>query len=70
MVALLVFGRDRVRPGRARPLETPVLAPPAPLNLPAIAKRSLSNGLAVWVVESHEVPNRPTKPRSTRRRKR
>jgi predicted Zn-dependent peptidase len=26
------------------------------LNLPAITKRTLSNGLPVWVVESHEVP--------------
>lgn len=30
-------------------------APPA-LSLPAIAKRTLSNGLPVWIVEQHEVP--------------
>jgi zinc protease len=30
-------------------------APPA-LKLPPIAKQKLSNGLAVWVVEQHEVP--------------
>jgi predicted Zn-dependent peptidase len=30
-------------------------APPA-LRLPAIQKQSLSNGLAVWIVEQHEVP--------------
>ena len=40
-------------PDRSKP---PVPAAPAPLKLPAIVKRSLSNGLAVWVVESHEVP--------------
>jgi predicted Zn-dependent peptidase len=40
-------------PDRTRP---PALAPPPQLDLPAIQKRMLSNGLAVWLVESHEVP--------------
>src|SRR5512132_2852248 len=36
-------------------------APPAPgpaptVNLPAIQKRTLSNGVPVWIVEQHEVP--------------
>ena len=54
MVALLVLGGIVSAQDGPRPLETLGAAPPAPLNLPAIAKRSLSNGLAVWVVESHE----------------
>ena len=40
-------------PDRARP---PQPGPPPPLNLPAIQKEKLSNGLPVWVVELHEVP--------------
>jgi zinc protease len=56
VVALLVFGgivSAQDGPDRSKP---PVLAPPSSLKLPTIAKRSLTNGLAVWVVESHEVP--------------
>ena len=41
------------RPDRTRP---PQLGPPPPLNLPPIQKRALSNGLPVWVIETHEVP--------------
>jgi len=40
-------------PDRSHP---PALAPTPQLDLPAIQKRALSNGLAVWLVESHEVP--------------
>jgi predicted Zn-dependent peptidase len=40
-------------PDRTRP---PALAPTPQLALPGIQKRALSNGLAVWLVESHEVP--------------
>jgi zinc protease len=40
-------------PDRARP---PVVGPPPALELPAIQKRQLSNGLPVWIVELHEVP--------------
>jgi predicted Zn-dependent peptidase len=40
-------------PDRARP---PQPGPPAPLKLPAIQKQRLSNGLPVWIVETHEVP--------------
>ena len=36
--------------------KAPALGPPPQLNLPPIQKKALSNGLAVWVVESHEVP--------------
>jgi predicted Zn-dependent peptidase len=41
------------RPDRAKP---PVPEAPPTLDLPAIQKRTLKNGLAVWVIESHEVP--------------
>ena len=41
------------RPDRSKP---PALGPVARLTLPPIEKRKLSNGLAVWLVESHEVP--------------
>ena len=40
-------------PDRTRP---PALGPTPQLDLPAIQKRALSNGLAVWLIESHEVP--------------
>jgi zinc protease len=41
------------RPDRSKP---PALAPAPPLKLPPVTKRKLSNGLDVWVAESHEVP--------------
>jgi predicted Zn-dependent peptidase len=53
LVALGVVVSAQVRPDRSKPPE-PGAAPQ--LKLPAIAKRSLANGLAVWVVESREVP--------------
>src|SRR5437667_6980519 len=40
-------------PDRSRP---PQPGPPPALNLPAVQKRQLSNGLPVWTVELHEVP--------------
>ena len=40
-------------PDRSHP---PAAGPPPPLNLPAIQKQKLSNGLPVWIVELHEVP--------------
>lgn len=40
-------------PDRSRP---PALGPAPQVDLPSIEKRTLSNGLAVWLVESHEVP--------------
>jgi len=41
------------RPDRSKP---PSLGPATRLTLPDIQKRTLSNGLPVWIVESHEVP--------------
>jgi zinc protease len=40
-------------PDRTRP---PQLGPAPILQLPAIQKRALSNGVPVWLIESHEVP--------------
>src|SRR4051812_9930441 len=40
-------------PDRAHP---PQLGPAPQLDLPPIQKRMLSNGIPVWLVESHEVP--------------
>ena len=40
-------------PDRSHP---PLPGPPAPLNLPKIQKQKLSNGLPVWIVETHDVP--------------
>jgi predicted Zn-dependent peptidase len=40
-------------PDRSKP---PALGPAPALNMPAIQKRQLSNGLPVWIVELHEVP--------------
>ena len=34
----------------------PALGPTPQLTLPAIQKRTLSNGLPVWLIEAHEVP--------------
>jgi predicted Zn-dependent peptidase len=41
------------RPDRSRP---PTLGSAPALKLPEIQKRTLANGLAVWIVEAHEVP--------------
>jgi predicted Zn-dependent peptidase len=40
-------------PDRTKP---PALGPAPALSLPQIQKRTLSNGLPVWIVELHEVP--------------
>jgi predicted Zn-dependent peptidase len=40
-------------PDRSAP---PTLAAPRDVSLPPIVKRTLSNGLPVWIVEQHEVP--------------
>lgn len=56
LVAIIFFGSliaAQERPDRSRP---PSPGPPAALDLPAIQKQSLPNGLGVWIVEAHEVP--------------
>jgi len=52
-VALSVALVAQGAPDRSKP---PTIGAPPRLNLPEIQKRMLSNGLAVWLVESHEVP--------------
>lgn len=46
--ALHAQGPDRTKP--------PVPGPPPALRVPAIQKRTLTNGVPVWIMESHEVP--------------
>jgi predicted Zn-dependent peptidase len=41
------------QPDRSKP---PAVGPPPTLELPQIERRTLSNGLPVWLIESHEVP--------------
>jgi len=41
------------RPDRTKP---PVIGPAPQLTLPQLQKRTLSNGLPVWLIEAHEVP--------------
>ena len=53
LVALSVALVAQGAPDRSKP---PTIGAPPRLNLPEIQKRTLSNGLAVWLVESHEVP--------------
>ena len=55
LTLLLVSGTfaQQQRPDRSRP---PATGPVPQLHLPPIQKRTLSNGLAVWIVEAHEVP--------------
>jgi zinc protease len=48
-----VAGVAQQRPDRSKP---PALGAAPTLSLPDIQKRTLSNGLPVWIVEAHEVP--------------
>ena len=52
-MTLNVTGSSQQSPDRAKP---PVPSGAPALKLPPIQKRTLSNGLPVWVVEMHEVP--------------
>lgn len=52
-IAMSGLAAAQERPDRSRP---PSPGLPAALDLPAIQKLSLTNGLGVWVVERHEVP--------------
>ena len=53
VVAATAAGFAQQPPSRSKP---PALGPAPQLTLPPIQKRTLSNGLAVWVVEAHKVP--------------
>jgi predicted Zn-dependent peptidase len=52
-VLFLAPAAAQQRPDRTKP---PQLGPAPQLNLPPIQKRSLANGLPVWLIETHEVP--------------
>jgi zinc protease len=49
-------GYDLVAQGSPDRSKPPTLGAPPQLNLPPIQKRTLSNGLPVWLIEAHEVP--------------
>ncbi len=53
LALLCTIGLGAQAPDRSRP---PALGPAPALKLPPIEKRTLSNGLPVWVVAVHEVP--------------
>ena len=55
---VLTFAAPASVPAQPAPdrRQAPSPGPPPALTLPQIAKRQLSNGLAVWVVERHDVP--------------
>ena len=53
LVAVFVPLGAQTPPDRSRP---PALGPAPQVTLPSIQKRTLSNGLSVWLVEAHEVP--------------
>ena len=53
MVLGLAVTQAQQGPDRSKP---PVLGPAPSLKLPPIVKRTLTNGLPVWIVEMHKVP--------------
>ena len=53
LIVVLVSSASAQHPDRTKP---PALGPAPELKLPQIQKRTLSNGLSVWLIESHEVP--------------
>ena len=50
-VASTAFAQDK--PDRSKP---PAIGPAPSLKMPPVQKQKLSNGLAVWIIEHHEVP--------------
>ncbi len=52
-LVLLVVSVAAQQPDRSHP---PALGPTPELKLPAIEKRTLANGLSVWLIATHEVP--------------
>ena len=53
MIATLSAAPYAQAPDRSKP---PAIGPAPALKMPPIQKSKLSNGLAVWIVEHHEVP--------------
>jgi zinc protease len=56
LVLMVLFPAAGGAQQRADRSKLPAAGPPPPLTLPAIQKRTLSNGLPVWLIEAHEVP--------------
>jgi zinc protease len=58
LIALMVVATAAVASAQDKPDRTkpPAIGPAPSLEMPAIQKQKLSNGLAVWIVEHHEVP--------------
>ena len=56
LLAFTAAPHAQQRPDRSKP---PAIGPAPQLSLPAIQKRTLSNGLQVWIVEAHEDAIRP-----------
>jgi predicted Zn-dependent peptidase len=53
IAATVAAGAQTQAPDRSRP---PAIGPAPQVKLPAIQKSKLSNGVPVWIVESHKVP--------------
>ena len=53
LVAVAAVGIGAQAPDRSKP---PAIGPAPSLKMPVIQKQKLSNGVAVWIVEHHEVP--------------
>jgi len=53
VTVVATIAAQQPRPDRTKP---PAAGPAPRLNLPPIQKRTLSNGLPVWLIEAHEVP--------------
>jgi predicted Zn-dependent peptidase len=53
LTATATLAAQTQAPDRSKP---PALGPAPSVKLPAIEKRTLSNGLRVWIVEMHKVP--------------
>ena len=56
LVALLIGSATAFTQGKADRSHPPALGPAPRLAVPPIQKRTLANGLPVWIVEQHEVP--------------
>src|SRR5262245_58016278 len=52
-IVLIAGVTAQERADRSRP---PTLGPAPALSIPPIQKRTLANGIPVWVIETHEVP--------------
>src|SRR6187455_1447333 len=53
LVGVAAVGIAAQAPDRSKP---PAIGPAPSLKMPVIQKQKLSNGVAVWIVEHHEVP--------------